>query len=115
MMRTYIAGGMFMVMLCEMGDCFSYGAGSLKCLAPVRTSRSRGVVALRASDDKVNFPDSRAVAPKTALESGSSKEEALRRLASTDAPKNVPKKVNNDPNALPEWAFFALPIFGKQK
>jgi hypothetical protein len=78
-------------------------------------SRSRGVVALRASDDKVNFPDSRAVAPKTALESSSSKEAALRRLASTDAPKDTPKKVKNEPNALPEWAFFALPIFGKQK
>jgi len=97
------------------GACFS-GAGLL-VLWPggcaIRSSApARGFVTVRTPRVMLHAGGEKTP-PPAAGDAETGKEAALRRLAGTDESKAPPRKeVAKDPNALPEWAFFVLPIAG---
>lgn len=79
------------------------GAASLqRCEAPLLRKTSRPtLVVLRAEDED-------SVGGKNV----GGKDEILKKLAATDAPKGPEVKKTKQPGALPEWSYFVAPIVG---
>ena len=91
--------------------CFSVGVGTLPGGSVRRAGLASGAAAWQLRRPHTARTPLLASADDDAARAAA-KDEALRRLAGTDAPKSAPKKVEQKEPPLPEWAFFVLPIFG---